>query len=80
MKLTERVLNEEKRNLNEKKRRDQFWQDEEDAQGYMYEDAPKWIPLNSKESAFTNKDDKSINTAESIFDRTAIFRVGTGDN
>ncbi len=77
MKLTERVLNEEKRNNREKKDKAQFWQNEEDNMGYMYEDAPKWKPLNEDEGVFASKDEKSINTAPSIFDRTAVFRTSS---
>ena len=75
MKLTERVLNEEKRNLREKKKKKDFWENEEDNMGYMYEDAPKWMPLNEEGGVFANKDDKSINTAPSVFERTTLFRV-----
>ncbi len=75
MKLTERVLNEGKRAIREKKDKKDFWENEEDNMGYMYEDAPKWKPLNEDEGVFANKDDKSINTAPSVFERTALFRV-----
>jgi len=75
MRLTERVLNEEKRSIREKKEKKVFWENEEDNMGYMYEDAPKWKPLNEDEGVFVNKDDKSINTAPSVFERTTLFRV-----
>ncbi len=75
MRLTERVLNEEKRSIREKKEKKVFWENEEDNMGYMYEDAPKWKPLNEDEGVFANKDDKSINTAPSVFERTTLFRV-----
>lgn len=75
MRLTERVLNEEKRSIREKKEKKVFWENEEDNMGYMYEDAPKWKPLNEDEGVFANKDYKSINTAPSVFERTTLFRV-----
>ena len=40
---------------------------------YMPRPATKFI--NSGESVFDNKDETSINTAKSVFDRTAIFTV-----
>ncbi len=80
MKLTERVLKEKKRNEQEKKDKTQFWQNEEDNMGYMYEDAPRWKPLNEDGGVFANKDDKSINTAPSVFERTTLFRVTNTDS
>ena len=75
MKLTERVLRDEKRNLQEKKRKFDFWEDEADAMGYAYESPPKMRFLNEEQGVFANKDETSINTAPSVFDRTAIFRT-----
>lgn len=78
MKLTERMLEGEKKEKRDEKRRADFWQNEEDSVGYMYEDDPKWEPLNRTRGVFARKDD-GIDTAENVFDRTAIFRTDLSD-
>ena len=79
MKLTERVLMDRKTQEREKKRKFNFWEDEADAMGYAYEKAPGIRFINAEKSVFDNKDDTSINTAPSVFDRTAIFRTNTNN-
>lgn len=47
-----------------------------DDEGDMdYVARPKWHYINDQSSVFDTKDETSINTMPSIFDRTAIFRT-----
>ena len=78
--LTERVIDQQRKNKIEQNRRAYLRQDpEEDDMGYAYDEHKLSKPLNTQRSVFDNVDDKSINTAPSIFDRTAIFHVGGGE-
>ncbi len=54
---------------------------EEDVGDYYMYDTRKWAGfLNSNRSVFDNKDETSINTAPSIFDKTAIFHTKKEDD
>ncbi len=74
MQLTERMLR-ENRELEKKKNTQVVQYAEEDETGMMYMPRPATKFINSGESVFDNKDETSINTAKSVFDRTAIFTV-----
>lgn len=74
MQLTERMLR-ENRELEKKKNTQVVQYAEEDETGMMYMPRPATKFINSGESVFDNKDQTSINTAKSVFDRTAIFTV-----
>ena len=54
---------------------------EDDVDGYYMYDTPKWQGfINENRSVFDKKDDKSLNTAPSVFDRTAIFHTKKEDD
>ena len=54
---------------------------EEDVGDYLMYDEPKWQGfINENRSVFDQKDDKSLNTAPNIFDRTAIFHTKREDS
>ena len=75
MKLDERLIN-EKRELEKKNNNKQIRvQQEEDETGMAYMPRPVSRYINSGYSVFDNVDETSINTAKSVFDRTAIFTV-----
>ncbi len=74
MQLTERMLR-ENRELEKKKNTQVVQYAEEDETGMLYMPRPATKFINSGESVFDNKDETSINTAKSVFDRTAIFTV-----
>ena len=49
---------------------------EDEVDGYYMYDTPKWQGfINENRSVFDQKDEKSLNTAPSIFDKTAIFHT-----
>ena len=76
MRLTDRVLDNNKKWNREKKKELDVQQDvEEDDMGYAYDERPKWGYLNTDKGIFADDDNTSINTAPSVFERTAIFRV-----
>lgn len=78
MRFTDRVVSEtnEKKRESEKKRAPFFNDDLNGTEmGYAYDTPPKFIDLNSDESIFDKKDETSINTMKSVFDKTAVFRV-----
>ena len=49
---------------------------EDDEMGYAYDTYHPFKDINSTKSAFDEPDETSINTAKSVFDRTAIFHTG----
>ncbi len=78
MKLTDRMItdaNENKKELD--KKRAQYYYDDLNGteMGYAYDEPIPMMNLNSKKSVFDQPDEKSINTAKSVFDRTAIFHT-----
>ncbi len=76
MLLSERLLAENRRLLKEKEKADEIQQDQdEDEMGYAYQDRPPFVFLNNNKGIFVNPDDNSLNTAPSVFDKTAIFKT-----
>ena len=53
---------------------DPYYMDEPD--GLMYKPWEKQPYLNEDKGVFAYKDEKSLNTAPSVFEATAIFKVG----
>lgn len=81
--LTDRVLREaNERNREAEKKRSRIFYPELDGTetGMAYMDPPGFININSDKSVFDTDDDTSINTAKSVFDRTAVFHTGTTNN
>ncbi len=77
MQLTDRTINnmqeagKQKRKANEIK----FAQEDEDVETLTYMPTPAFKYLNENRGVFDNTDETSINTAKSVFDRTAVFKV-----
>ncbi len=77
MQLTDRTINnmqeagKQKRKANEIK----FTQEDEDVETLTYMPTPAFKYLNENRGVFDNTDETSINTAKSVFDRTAVFKV-----
>ena len=72
MGLTERILKETKKS-EEKRTKPVYY--EEDEEYYMYMPYPKSGFINENKGVFAAEDESSINTAKSIFDKTAVFHV-----
>ena len=76
MLLTQRLLDNNRRINAENKKKNDIQQDQdEDEMGYAYEEPVKWGYLNDYKGVFADDDDNAINTAKSIFDKTAIFKT-----
>ena len=76
MLLTQRLLDNNRRINAENKKKNDIQQDQdEDEMGYAYEEPVKWGYLNDYKGVFADDDDNAINTAKSVFDKTAIFRT-----
>lgn len=78
MKYTDKVVHDanEKRREDTKRRAPYFNDDLNGTEmGYAYEKPIPYINLNSDVSIFDKKDETSINTSKSIFDKTAVFHV-----
>ncbi len=82
MRFTDRIIEEQRKSRLQQERETDNQQDEnqEDEMGLAYKPRPRMRFLNENRGIFDNKDDHSINTAPSIFERTAIFHVGDRDN
>ncbi len=78
MRFTERIIEEQRKNRLQQERNTDKQQDEqqEDEMGLAYMPRPRMGFLNENKGIFDNTDTTSINTAPSIFERTAIFHVG----
>ena len=64
-----------------KRKEDQSAIFEEDVGDYYMYDEPKWQGfINDNKSVFDKKDDRSLNTAPNVFDRTAIFHTKREDS
>lgn len=72
MRVTESLIRQNKRN-NQKK--NQFNEEDEPTMRYKEEKHEYWA-MNQNKSAFESSFPEGINTAESVFDKTAIFRTG----
>ena len=49
---------------------------DEDEMGYAYDEPIKWGYLNENKGIFHDDDDENaLNTAKSVFDKTAVFHV-----
>ena len=78
MRITERLVkkNYDQRQEEIKKKESRSMIFEDDVGDYLMYMEPKWQGfINDKRSVFDRKDDKSLNTAPSVFDRTAIFHT-----
>lgn len=76
MKLTDRMLYETKKYNQQKKKENDIQQDQdEDETGMAYMPRPDLVFLNENKGVFANDDNSSINTAKSVFDRTALFHT-----
>ncbi len=77
MRLTDRLLQANKDFNREQEKKTELQQDQDvDEMGYAYEDRPPNVFLNREKGVFAPNDDDALNTAPSIFDKTALFRVG----
>ena len=77
MQLTDRMIK-ETQELNKQKRKAaeiRFDQEDEDVETLTYMPTPSFKYLNEDRGIFDNTDETSINTAKSVFDKTAVFRV-----
>ena len=74
--LSERMQQQNKKNDQQKKdQRNRLFQ-EDDEVGMAYDTYRPFYDINSTKSVFDQPDEDSINTAKSVFDRTAIFHTG----
>ncbi len=80
MRLTERVLTEQRRNKLREDEQTQRQQDQdEDETGMAYEKRPKRTSLDRYRGVFVNKDLDGINTRPDIFERTAVFHTSSSE-
>ncbi len=75
--LTDRLQEANKRVIQENNKKTEIQQDaEEDEMGYAYAAPEHHEFLNENKGIFQNKqDENALNTAKSVFDKTAVFRV-----
>ena len=80
--LSDRLIEANRRVNAENKRKNDVQQDQDDDEmGYAYDEPIRWGYLNENKGIFTNDDDENaLNTAKSVFDKTAVFRVSTGED
>lgn len=78
MRLTDRLIQDTQRKQNEQKKR-RIADEPDDMQ--IEHDPIHFMPINKQKGAFDgiNNSGSSINTAESVFDRTAVFRTDSGN-
>ncbi len=78
MRLTERVLAEQRRiKQQEDQETDRQQEQDEDEMGLAYEERPARGPLNLEPGAFVKKGMEGINTKPDIFERTTVFHVSS---
>ena len=80
MKMTDRIVADANANKKElDKKRAQYYYDDLNGteMGMAYEHPIPMMNINSKKSVFDTPDETSINTAKSVFDRTAIFHTNS---
>ena len=76
MRLEDRLFMENLRLNQEELKEAEIQQDpEEDEMGYAYADRPPFVFLNRDKGVFANPDEHSLNTAPSVFEKTAIFKT-----
>lgn len=77
MRLTDRLIDEQRKNRLQKERESDIQQDEfqEDVEGMTYAPRPPWSFLNEDEGAFADKKSTGINSAPSVFEKGTIFHV-----
>ena len=76
MRLEDRLFLENQRLNQELAKEAEIQQDpEEDEMGYAYADRPPFVFLNRDKGAFANPDEHSLNTAPSVFEKTAVFKT-----
>ncbi len=75
--LSDRLMEENRRVNAENKQKNDIQQDQdEDEMGYAYDEPVHFGFLNENRGIFVNNDDENaLNTAKSVFDKTAVFRV-----
>ena len=71
MRVTESLISQNKINNNKK---NQFHEDEEPTMRYKEETHEYWA-INQTKSVFESRFQEGINTAESVFDKKAVFRT-----
>ncbi|MBQ7706658.1 MAG: hypothetical protein IJT72_02625 [Lachnospiraceae bacterium] len=79
--LSDRLMDANRRVNAETKRKIDIQQDQdEDEMGYAYDEPVNMGFINENKGIFVNNDDENaLNTAKSVFDKTAIFRVNSDE-
>ncbi len=78
--LNDRLIEANKRVNAENKRKNDVQQDQdEDEMGYAYDEPVKWGFLNDYKGVFADDDEDALNTAKSVFEKTAVFHVDRDD-
>ena len=72
MRVTESLIRQNKIN---NRKKNQFNEDDEPTMRYR-EEKREYLALNQNKSVFESRLGKGINTAESVFDKKAVFRTG----
>ncbi len=79
MRLTDRTIQNQNQRRLQGERQTDLQQDDADETGYAYSPAPPHVFLNENKGAFFSKDDTSINTAPSVFEKTTVFHVNQSE-
>ena len=79
MQFTERLIRAENRRRLENERQTDFQQDDADEMGYAYRERKPFVFLNQDKGAFESKDETSINTAPSVFEKSTVFHATRDD-
>ena len=76
MRLSQRILDENKKNNDRKKRAQNYQRDpDDDVETLTYDEVPKWGYLNDSKGVFADGHGDGINNQPDIFERTAIFHT-----
>ena len=77
MRLTDRMIDEQRRNRLQSEKETDNQQDElqEDVTGMTYAPRPQWGFLNDYKGAFADTKGVGINTAPSVFEKGTLFRI-----
>ena len=73
MRIDERLTKQNQEILKRKKKQQLA---EEDEETLSYAERPIMKPINKNKGAFEGREGDGINTAQSVFDRTAVFHTG----
>lgn len=80
MRLSQRLIEENKKVNREKRRASENRQEpDEDVETYIYDQPPKWGYLNDTKGVFKGDEGDGINTQPDVFERTAIFHTKPRD-